>query len=315
MIITVTMNPALDKTVEVERLTRGALNRIRRFELDAGGKGVNVSKTIHALGGKSIAAAVLAGSSGRTLADMLEADGIAGDYLWVSGETRTNTKVVEPDGTLTELNEPGPQLDGQETEAFLEKLDRYAKEDTLFVLSGSVPAGVSADIYARIIRRVHEKGAKVLLDADGEVFARAVEAAPEMVKPNRAEIEAYAKQQHMVRTANAGDAFSTEELFSAADLLAQKGVKKAVISLGGEGALFSFGSFRAVCPALPIAVRSVVGAGDAMAAALACAWETGLSAPETVRLCMAAAAGAAQTPGTRPPTAKEVNRLKDAVIF
>ena len=123
MIITVTMNPAIDKTVDIEKLQPGGLNRIQRVEYDAGGKGINVSKTIRELGGSSIAAGFLGGNAGRTIETVLQEKGIQHDFIWVDGETRTNTKVYEKTGEVTELNEPGPQITGEAVEQLLQKLE------------------------------------------------------------------------------------------------------------------------------------------------------------------------------------------------
>lgn len=160
MIVTVTMNPAIDKTIDVEHLERGGLNRIQHVELDAGGKGINVSKTIHELGGKSIVTGFVAGNTGKIIQNVMKEWNIESDFIEVAGETRTNTKVFEKTGELTELNEPGPVIGEDDLKALLEKLEGYAKEDTLFVLAGSVPQGVEKDIYKRIIEMVHKKGAK-----------------------------------------------------------------------------------------------------------------------------------------------------------
>ena len=197
MIVTVTMNPAIDKTVDIDALERGGLNRIHHVELDAGGKGINVSKTIHELGGTSLATGFIAGNAGKIIRNVMEEWQIENDFIEVSGETRTNTKVFESSGELTELNEPGPVVEEKDIKALLEKLLGYAGEDTLFVLAGSVPQGVSKDIYREITNLVHQKGAKVLLDADGELFTNALDAAPDIIKPNRAELEQYAGMDYL----------------------------------------------------------------------------------------------------------------------
>ena len=193
MIVTITMNPAIDKTVEVGTFLHGGLNRIRKVEYDAGGKGINVSKTVCELGGNTVATGFLAGNIGRTIENVLKEKKIACDFIWVDGETRTNTKVFEDNGDLTELNEPGPEIPKEKMDELIQKLEGYAGKDTLFVLSGSIPAGVDKGIYGRIIRLMHEKGAKVLLDADGDLFKKALDAGPDIIKPNRVELEEYAQ--------------------------------------------------------------------------------------------------------------------------
>lgn len=140
MIITVTMNPAIDKTVEVDKFQPYALNRIRRIEYDAGGKGINVSKTIHALGGESLAMGFLGGNTGKTIENVLNARNIRHDFIYVDGDTRTNTKIFDCVGGVTELNEPGPAITENQTEALIQKICTYTDNETLVVLAGSVQA-------------------------------------------------------------------------------------------------------------------------------------------------------------------------------
>ncbi|MDY4516164.1 MAG: 1-phosphofructokinase [Lachnospiraceae bacterium] len=306
MIVTVTMNPAIDKTVEVGEFQHGGLNRIRKVEYDAGGKGINVSKTICELGGTTIATGFLGGNGGRTIENVLKQKGISCDFIWVDGETRTNTKVFEESGALTELNEPGPSIPPEDLEELLRKLDEYAAEDTLFVLSGSIPAGVDKEIYAEIIRRVHKKGSKVLLDADGELFRRGLKAGPDMIKPNRVELEEYAQLDYRA---------SEEELLKIAEDFTGKGIETIAVSMGQSGAIFVTGDSKVKCPALSVKAHSTVGAGDAMVAALAYAWDRKFPEEETIRLCMAVSAGAVTTVGTKPPTKELVEELKEQVVI
>lgn len=306
MIVTVTMNPAIDKTVEVESLQRGELNRLQKVTYDAGGKGINVSKTIRELGGESVAVGFLAGNTGRTIEQVLKDRGIHSDFIWAEGETRTNTKVLEKSGLLTELNEPGPEIEEKQIAELLEKLEGYAQEGTLIVLAGSIPKGVSKDIYADIIRRMHAKKAKVLLDADGELFQRALDAGPDIIKPNRAELEGYAGLSHGA---------SHKELAGVAKELQNRGVETAAVSMGAEGAMLLRPDCAVICPALSVKAHSTVGAGDAMVAGLAYAWEQKLNAEETIRLCMAASAGAVTTIGTNPPSRELVDALKEQVVI
>ncbi len=306
MIVTVTMNPAIDKTVEIDMLQQGGLNRIKRVEYDAGGKGINVSKTICELGGSTVATGFLGGSNGHTIANVLKEKNIESDFIWVTGETRTNTKVFEKNGALTELNEPGLTVSEAQVEALLEKLEGYAGEETLFVLSGSIPAGADKDIYANIIRLVHSKGAKVFLDADGELFRRALKARPDIIKPNRAELEEYAKLDYRA---------SEEELLKIAEKFAEGGIGAVAVSLGQAGAMFVAGNTKVRCPALSVKAHSTVGAGDAMVAAISYAWDKKLSLEEMIRLSMAVSAGAVTTIGTKPPARELVEVLKDQVIM
>ena len=306
MIVTVTMNSAIDKTIEIDRLNRGNLNRIEKIEYDAGGKGINVSKTIHELGGESIATGFLGGNAGRVIEEILDSRGIKHDFVWVDGETRTNTKVCEQDGTVTELNEKGPEVTPEQLTNLLEKLDDLADDNVLFILAGSIPGNMEKDIYARIIERVHKKGAKILLDADGELFRKGLEQKPDMIKPNQWEIEELQGFSHGV---------SDKKLINVAEKMQTEGIDTVVISLGKNGALFVCGSYVAKGMPLKVDVHSTVGAGDAMVAAMAYSFEKKMEPRETARLCMAVSAGAVMTVGTKPPEKQLVKQLMKRVIL
>lgn len=304
MIVTVTMNPAIDKTLEIDTLERGGLVRVKKAERDVGGKGINVSKTIQKLGGESIAVGFIAGSTGDTVEKFLIERGIKTDFIRVEGETRTNIKVCERSGELTELNEMGPVITEPQVKELFEKLKTYAKAETLFVLAGSVPKGVDTGIYRKITEMVHESGAEVLVDADGQLFTEAVEAGPDIIKPNRVELERY---MHMDYRA------SEQELIYAGERLMEKGIRKIAVSMGRSGAIFLEKDYRVKCPGLAVKAHSTVGAGDAMVAALACAWEIKADQAQTVRICMAASAGAVTTVGTKAPDRELVEQLMEQV--
>lgn len=306
MIVTVTMNPAIDKTVDVENFEAGGLNRILRVVSDAGGKGINVSKTICELGGKSIATGFVGGGAGSKIKGVLKEWGIAGDFVEVQGETRTNTKVVDPQIGVTELNEPGPKVAQEEMEELLKKLESYASEDTLFVLAGSIPTGVDKRVYRTITERVHQKGAKVLLDADGELFAESLAAAPDMIKPNRDELERFYHLDYRP---------SEKELIELGKRFLDQGISTVTISLGQMGALFISKEKVYKADALHVKAHSTVGAGDAMVAAMAYGWDHGMSMEDTAKLSVATSAGAVTTIGTKPPKRELVDELQTQVVL
>lgn len=306
MIVTVTMNPAIDKTVEIGYLQQGGLNRISKVEYDAGGKGINVSKTICELGGESVATGFLAGNAGRTIKNVLDEKGIQNDFVWIKGETRTNTKVFEENGMVTELNEPGAVPSADELKELIDKLEGYASKDTLFVLAGSVPNGMDKDIYAEIINTVHKKGAAVLLDADGELFRSGLKAMPDIIKPNRLELEEYARFDYKA---------SEQEIANIARRLIDEGISTVAVSMGKCGAMLLKKDYEAKAPALSVKAHSTVGAGDAMVAALSFAYENSLDNDETLKLGIATSAGAVTTIGTKPPAKELVMKLKEDVVI
>nr|WP_314464563.1 1-phosphofructokinase [uncultured Clostridium sp.] len=300
MIVTVTMNPAIDKTVDIGRFERGDLNRIKRVEIDAGGKGINVSKTIRELGGESIATGFVGGTSGTIIKQVLADLGLRTDFVDVKGETRTNLKVVEETGEVTELNEPGPEVSKEQLEDLLNRLEGYANPDTLFVLAGSIPAGIPTDIYRSITEQVHQKGAKVLLDADGTLFSESLKGKPDMLKPNRSELERYYQMDYRA---------SEQELVSMGEKLLNHGASVAAISLGQMGAIFLTKEKRYRCPGIRVKAHSTVGAGDALVAAMAYSWDEKLPLETCIRLCMGASAGAVTSIGTKPPHRSLVDEL------
>jgi len=304
MIVTVTMNPAIDKTVDIGKFERGDLNRIKRVEIDAGGKGINVSKTIRELGGESIATGFVGGNSGTIIKQVLTDLGLRTDFVDVKGETRTNLKVVEETGEVTELNEPGPEVSKEQLNDLLNRLEGYANPDTLFVLAGSIPAGIPADIYKKITEQVHQKGAKVLLDADGVLFSESLKGKPDMLKPNRSELERYYQMDYRA---------SEQELVSMGEKLLDQGVSMAAISLGQMGAIFLTKGKRYRCPGLRVKAHSTVGAGDALVAAMAYSWDGKLPLETCIRLCMGASAGAVTSIGTKPPKRSLVDELMGQV--
>lgn len=171
---------------------------------------------------------------------------------------------------------------------------------------GSIPKGVDNGVYAEIIRIVHAKGAKVLLDADGEGVRKALQAGPDIIKPNRMELEEYAGIAHHL---------SEQELLCIARKILGQGIGTVAVSMGESGAMMVRKGYEVKCPALSVNAHSTVGAGDAMVAALAYAEESELGDEETVRLCMAASAGAVTTIGTKPPSGELIDRLKEQVII
>ena len=300
MIYTVTLNPAMDKTVVIGRFVPDAVNRVETMRTDPGGKGVNVSKVIARLGGQSVALALAAGRTGEAIEDALRMLGIETDFLYGPGETRTNLKIVDPVlHQNTDVNEPGPQVDPAAAAALLERLlSRLAPGDVV-VLAGSLPRGLNADTYAVWTRACKAAGARVFLDADGEALAQGVMAGPSLVKPNGAELARLLGRE--LRT--------HAELAQAARTLTSRGVERVVVSLGAEGALFVDASSTVYAPGIPVPVGSTVGAGDSMVAALALAAERGMTAEETMRLAMAAGAANVMSSGTQAASREEVMAL------
>ena len=306
VIITVTLNPALDKTVEIPDFSLDAVNRITAMRTDPGGKGLNVSKVIAKLGGTSTVVGVLGGTTGRRIADAMDALGIACQFTFVDGETRTNLKVIDPARhTNTDLNEPGLTVDQETLDHMRDALVAAIRPGDIVVLSGSLPKGAPVDTYGSWTAACRTAGARVFLDADGEPLAHGLAAKPYLAKPNNHELSRLT-----------GRALETaDDLLAAARTLIADGVERVVVSMGGDGALFvsADGAYRA--EGLRVPVGSTVGAGDSMVAALAYAAEQGMADADTVRLAVATSAANVMCSGSQAAERSAVDELLPHVVF
>ena len=306
MIYTVTLNPAIDKTVVIENFRAGGVNRVASVREDAGGKGINVSKCLKNLGEKSVAAMILAGDTGAKLERMLGELGIPVLSVWTEGENRTNLKIIDPvNKANTDINEPGPVVSAALLEQFKEKLGSRIRPEDVVILSGSLPAGVDRGLYGEWTAYFRSLDACVYLDADGEPMEKGMKAIPYMIKPNNDELAALLGKEKL----------SIEEMVFEGKRLHDTGIEEIVISLGGDGALFvsKDGCYRA--EGLKVEVKSTVGAGDSVVAAMAYAQVKKLSRQEKISLAVAIGAASVMQSGTQPPEAELVWELAKQVRF
>lgn len=307
MIYTVTLNPALDKTVEIPSLTVDAVNRITSMRADPGGKGINVSKVIQKLGGASVAAGILGGDTGRAILSALTEMGLTTLFHFVEGETRTNMKIIDPDNhTNTDINEPGVTVSEEILEKLLEELLAKVTKEDIVVISGSMPKGSPKDTYYTWTKAFREKGAKVILDADGDLLKAGLKASPYLIKPNNHELGALT-----------GRALETPEEIAetAAELMKEYGIGKVVVSMGGDGAVYVTKDKTIYAEGLKVPVGSTVGAGDSVVAALAVSEEEGKTLEETVRLSTAVGAANVMCSGTQAAEYEVVETLLPKVVF
>jgi 1-phosphofructokinase len=306
MIYTVTLNPAADKTAQVPNFSIDAVNRIEELRQDAGGKGINVSKVVAALGGETEALCLLAGNAGRWIQDQLESLRIAYDPFEVAGETRTNLKLVDPiRGTHTDINEPGPTVTREALAEVLSALESKVTADDVVVLAGSLPAGASPATYASWVDELGRRGCRTYLDADGEALRLGVEARPSFIKPNLPELSELCGR----RFQDNADVART-----ARDLVAD-GISRVVVSLGSEGALFVSEAGAWLARAPKVTVGSTVGSGDSVVAAIAYSEQVGLAEEGTMRLSMACGAANAMQSGTQAAPRELVDSLVSDVVI
>ncbi|GAA5066356.1 1-phosphofructokinase [Thermocatellispora tengchongensis] len=299
MILTVTLNPSLDRTIEIGALTRGAVIRAGAAHLDPGGKGVNVSRALLANQITSCAVIPYGGDEGRRLIGLLSAEGLDMITVPVSGPTRSNITLAEPDGTVTKINEPGTALSPAELDTVADAVLGAAHSADWVVASGSLPPEVPSDVYARLCARFAIAGIHVAVDTSGPALLAAVSAGPALIKPNREELA----EATGVRIATLGDAID------AARKLRAMGARTVLASLGPDGAVLVEGDAeeeRVWFGQCPVAEpRSTVGAGDAMLAGFLAAGARGRGA---LVEALAWATAAVALPGSRMPRSKDIRR-------
>jgi 1-phosphofructokinase family hexose kinase len=305
-VVCVALNPAVDLTIEVADLRVGEVNRAQRAQQDAGGKGINVASCLADFGVR----VAVTGQIGRENPALFEAlfddKGIANHCLYIDGHTRVNTKVVDPArGQTTDINLPGTQQAADRIEAQIahlqDVLGRLASTVRWVVLSGSLPPGWPADIYATLTRHVRALGGKVLVDTSGQPFAQALKAAPDIVKPNRDELAEYLGRPLP----------GIDDIVAAARALLADchGMRLVAVSMGNAGAVFVSPVDALVAHPLEVEPISSVGAGDAMVAGIVAAQLDALSLGEGARLATAFAAGKLARLGPHLPERHQVCAL------
>ncbi len=297
-IVTVSLNPAIDQTAAVPNFAAGTVNRVTEEQSDAGGKGVNVASFLADFGHAVAATGFLGADNGELFDRLFAAKRIEDRFVRLPGKTRVNVKIV--DGVrhqVTDINFPGLSAAPGDLAALTEAIDDLAGRFDWFVVSGSVPAGLPVTVYAELVAMLKRRGRTVVLDASGEPFARAIAAAPDLIKPNLDEL----------RELTGGRLETEAEIVGAARDLLDAGIGLVAVSLGARGAIFvtKGGAVLAVPP--EVAVRSTVGAGDAMVAGIVTARLRGLGLAECARLGTAFALGTLGEAGPLlpPPAAVE----------
>jgi len=303
MIYTVTLNPSIDRTLHLQGLSVGGLNRASSVRIHLAGKGVNVSVALRQLGMRSVILGFVGGATGRYLADGLRAQGYQCAFQEVAGETRSNLTLVDDEtGQVTKLNEPGPTVSIDDIDAFLRSMDRIVNGD-MCVLSGSLPSGAPSDTYARMVQALRRQGAFVAVDASGEALQEALPAQPDLIKPNLIEASEVLGQRLE------GSAVGLDSLRA----LRERGAGHVLLSLGARGAM-SYGASDALRARPPtITEASAVGAGDALLAGWLYAKERGADEGGCLSWAVACGTAAAMLDGSAMPTREAVEAVRSQV--
>jgi 1-phosphofructokinase family hexose kinase len=307
VIVTVTLNAAIDRTLTVPNFQLGQRHRASQGLTLAGGKGINVARALKRLDVPVVATGLAGGSTGTRVVEELTGEAILNDFVRIADESRTSTAVVDPTGgTYTEINEWGPEVGPEELDLLLEKLHYLARDADFVVFSGSLPRGVDQDFYAEAIRALKRRGVQTVLDSEGEPLRLGAEAEPFLVSPNEREAEGLVGQE-----------FHDEEDFtSGLDAIAELGARNVLITQ--ESGCFALlreekqvRRLRAVAPVLEVV--SAVGSGDVLLAGFIAARLAGRPADEALRSAVAAGATSTLEIGAGRFDPREAGRLATAV--
>lgn len=304
MILTLTPNPSVDRTITVAALTRGAVQRATDTRMDPGGKGINVSRVLALHGAATTAILPIGGAHGRMMLELLADAGTPVRTVPIRGAIRANVAIVEPDGTTTKVNEQGPVLDEDEVEAVLAMVEQcYGASISWVVGCGSLPPGMSEGGYADLVHRIHDRGGRVAVDSSGDPLKRAIPAGPDLIKPNRVELGELVGR----------DLPTLGAVVAAARDLITGGVGEVLVSLGRDGAVLvtadtiTHGWARVDRP------RSTVGAGDCTLAGYLLASKRGDDRADALATAVAFGAAAVALPGSEVPTPDQVRAVQPVV--
>lgn len=288
MITTICLNPCFDKTVEVDTLQMGEVNRIRKVRLDMGGKGINVATVVHRLGLEAQCIGCMGEDGAALLRTLLDREGLRHEFITVPGIVRTNMKLIMGDQKgVTELNEPGTPLAPEHLKAFFQLAREKARDSGVVVLTGSLPPDCPESTYHDLMCEMD--GTACILDTTGKSMIRGAEARPFLMKPNLSELQSTLGLE--LRT--------LRSIRDAALLFISKGAKHMVVSMGAMGAMYVDKDRTLFAPALRVNPNSTVGAGDAMIGGILKGLEVERDMASAFRYGVAAGAASVMTEGTQ----------------
>lgn len=304
-VATITLNPAIDQTVSIPNFQAGKVNRVKRFQSDPGGKGVNVASFLTDFG-VPVAVTGFLGDENTLLFERLFANkGIDDRFVRITGSTRIGIKIIdEVNQETTDINFPGQAPTSADIEALFQIVEALIPECSWFVMAGSIPAGCSLDIYAKLVKLVIRHGRAVALDTSGEGLRQALPAIPTLIKPNIDEL------QELV-----GRPLSTQaEIIAAARGWLESGVETIVVSMGAQGALFVEADEVVLAQPPQVTVKSTVGAGDAMVSGTVAGKIQKLPLTECARLGTTFSVSAISHVGSGLSSLEAIGSIKDQVI-
>lgn len=297
-VLTITLNPAIDQTFNIEDFEVNKVNRVNQMQSDPGGKGINVASYLASSDLKVGATGFLGSKNSKIFDDIFSKLNIEDKFVYINEETRTNIKIVDSKNqTVTDVNQSGFEIKNEELQK-LEEILFSKKEADWYVFSGSLPKGIAINIYEKWIEKAHSLGIKVALDASGDALKYAINANPDLIKPNH----------HELSQLNSEDLNSLDEYIKYAKKLIENGLDIICVSMGENGALLI--KDDEVIHSIPskVEIKTTVGAGDSMLAGLIYSFVKKLSFEESIKIATAYSMSSVETIG---PYLSNKEKIKD----
>jgi 1-phosphofructokinase family hexose kinase len=294
-----TINPAVDRNVTVDRLAFEDRGYILSSSESPGGRGINASRVIHSFGGKTLALTITGGSNGNLFQSLIGSYSFPVELVRIDQDIRTNLTITDKQGLTVKLNELGPPLNAKDLDKVAEKVAAKLGKATWFMICGSVPPGVPSHFYSHLIELAHKKKVKTLLDTDGDALLHGLEAQPTVVTPNQQEAERLLNRALITRT----------HLVDAVERIHGMGAHSVVLSLGSRGAIGRSG--KELVEVIPPRIEALcpIGAGDALAAAFTWAMDKNKEFVDAVRWGVAAGTASAKLPGVTYASLDQTKQL------
>lgn len=302
-IVTLTLNPALDLTVQLESCELGKVNLALEGQMNAAGKGVNVARVLRDLGAAVTVTGVLGADNRAPFDELFRSHDLVSRFVYSPGQTRTNVKLCEASQRVTDINLPGLVVGPESLETLLATVDDLAKPGRLFVVSGSLPSGLDATVYGQIVARLKQENCRVIVDTSGEALGSAIAATPTLIKPNIDELAQWAGSASLNRA-------EQEDLVRQ---LLHRGIEQVVVSDGARGLRWYSreGSYEALPPR--VTVLSTVGAGDSLVAGITYGLAQRWTIPEILSQATAVSALAVTQVGVGIPSRDALHALQQQV--
>lgn len=304
MIVTVTLNPSFDKSITINDFSIGNVHKIGEVRVDPGGKGVNVSKVLNELGCKNIATGIAGRDNFKEYRYLLREIGIRQKFIQTGGCIRTNLKINDPvNGTTTDINEPGPLLDGYDLMNLENLLAEYRDTPSVFVISGSISPDTEPLLMSELIEYLRNMEKKVIVDTSGKALKEAVKAVPYIIKPNIHELSELVGMELKTH----------DDIINCGKELIKTGIHGVMVTMGSGGLLYITENCCHFSPGIKVNPKCTVGAGDAVTAAIAFSVENNMDSSFIVSLSAALGTATVMTDGSQAPRLDDIDYYMDIV--